>query len=148
MDDAPDTTEMNQQTRPPELAALIKSADDAMARGDARAARDGFTRVTSLAPGLLEPWLGLAACQRALGDLGGALRAVQGALTVDPRCFPALLMKGSLLEAAGDAKPAAIAYGIALKVAPKTERWQSQCGARSRAQRRRMMRISRSWRKA
>ena len=121
MDDAPDTTEMNQQTRPPELAALIKSADDAMARGDARAARDGFTRVTSLAPGLLEPWLGLAACQRALGDLGGALRAVQGALTVDPRCFPALLMKGSLLEAAGDAKPAAIAYGIALKVAPKTE---------------------------
>ncbi len=112
---------MTLQNKLPELSELINSADGAMARGDARSARDGFLRVTGIAPDRLEPWLGLAACQRALGDLGGALQAVQGALTVDPRCFPALLMKGSLLEAAGEARPAAIAYGIALKVAPKSE---------------------------
>lgn len=112
---------MTDQFRPPELTELISSADSAMAMGDARTARDRFLRVTHVAPGLLEPWLGLAACLRVLGDLGAALRAIQGALTVDPRCFPALLMKGSLLEASGQAKPAAIAYGIALKVMPKAD---------------------------
>ncbi len=62
--------------------------------------------------------LNLAAAHRALGDLSGALRTLEGALTLDPRMFMALLMKASVLERLGRTREAGRAYGVALTQAP------------------------------
>jgi aspartyl/asparaginyl beta-hydroxylase (cupin superfamily) len=67
-------------------------------------------------------WLNLAGARRANSDVRGALRAIEGALTEDPRSFPALLMKASLLEKLGQARMAGLGYGIAIGLAPPDER--------------------------
>ncbi len=100
------------------LAALKESADQALRRADPAGARILFEQAVVLAPGRVEVWLGLAASRRALGDHAGALEAVEGALVAEPRSFPALLMKGSLLEAMGQKTQAAILYGIVVRMAP------------------------------
>jgi aspartyl/asparaginyl beta-hydroxylase (cupin superfamily) len=66
----------------------------------------------------LSLWLNLGAACRAQGDIDGALAAVEGALTVAPRSFHALLMKASLLERRGDHRLAGLGYGLALHQAP------------------------------
>jgi hypothetical protein len=99
--------------------SLKVAADRAMMTGNPRVAGELFERAATLAPARVELWIGLAACRRALGDPSGALSAVERCLAADPRCFPALLMKGSLLETLGEAKPAAMTYGNAILVAPE-----------------------------
>jgi aspartyl/asparaginyl beta-hydroxylase (cupin superfamily) len=59
-------------------------------------------------------WLNYAVTLRAMGDGTGALKALEGALRVDPRCFLALLMRASILDQQGDPRQAAQAYGVAL----------------------------------
>jgi aspartyl/asparaginyl beta-hydroxylase (cupin superfamily) len=103
------------------LAAIKAAADQALRSGDFRSARELFQRALVVAPDRVELWMGLAAGQRASGDLRASLAAVEGALALEPRFFPALLMKGSLLESLGMEKPAAIVYGNALKIAPLVE---------------------------
>jgi aspartyl/asparaginyl beta-hydroxylase (cupin superfamily) len=103
------------------IADLKTAADRAMARADPRVARDLFERAVALAPGRLDILIGLAACRRALGEAEASLGAVEAALAVDPRFFPALLMRGSLLESMGRTKQAAKAYGTALLLAPARE---------------------------
>jgi aspartyl/asparaginyl beta-hydroxylase (cupin superfamily) len=66
-------------------------------------------------------WLNLAAARRALGQIDASLGAVEGALRLDPRYFPALLMKASLLERRGDLRSAGVGYGIALTQAPNPD---------------------------
>jgi aspartyl/asparaginyl beta-hydroxylase (cupin superfamily) len=66
-------------------------------------------------------WLNLAGACRALGDVPAAFGAVEGALRAQPRSFPALLMKASLLEREGETVQAAIGYGLALTQAPPPE---------------------------
>jgi aspartyl/asparaginyl beta-hydroxylase (cupin superfamily) len=104
-----------------EFAALKEGADRALRSGDPRRARELFQRLTALAPKRLDLWMGLAACERSLGNLHASLAAADGALAIEPRFFPALLMKGSLLESLGLWKPAAIVYGNALKITPPVE---------------------------
>jgi aspartyl/asparaginyl beta-hydroxylase (cupin superfamily) len=101
--------------------AIKAAADRAMMNGDPRGGAELFERACALAPDWVEPWLGLAACRRALGEREAALGALDRALAADPRCFPALLMRGSLLESLGQAKPAAVTYGDVLKIAPPDE---------------------------
>jgi len=86
--------------------------------GDPRAARELFQRATALAPGRIDLSMGLAACERSLGDPAAALAAVEGALKADPRLFPALLMKGALLEQLGLEARAAAIYGTAIDLSP------------------------------
>jgi aspartate beta-hydroxylase len=100
------------------LNSLKDGADRALRSADPRAARELFQRAVDLAPARVDLWMGLAASQRALGDLAGALAAAEGALAQEPRFFPALLMKASLLEALGEARQAAMVYGVAIKLAP------------------------------
>ncbi|HEY1415891.1 MAG TPA: aspartyl/asparaginyl beta-hydroxylase domain-containing protein [Caulobacteraceae bacterium] len=100
------------------VAALKERADQALRRADLAAARTLFEQAALLAPGRVDLWLGLAASRRALGDHAGALEAVEGALTAEPRSFPGLLMKGSLLEALDQTTQAAILYGIVVRLAP------------------------------
>jgi aspartate beta-hydroxylase len=67
-------------------------------------------------------WLNLAGACRALNDVPAAFAAVEGALRVEPRSFPALLMKASLLEREGEMTQAGIGYGLALTQAPAPEK--------------------------
>jgi aspartyl/asparaginyl beta-hydroxylase (cupin superfamily) len=100
------------------LISLKDRADRALRNADPRTAQELFLLAVDQAPARLDLWMGLAASRRALGDLGGAVLAVEGALAQEPRFFPALLMKGSLLEALGESRAAAAAYGIAAQLAP------------------------------
>lgn len=102
--------------------AMKAAADRAMTAGDLAAARDLFSRAVTLAQGRLDLWLGLAACERARGDHAAALTAVEGALKADPRSYPALLMKASLLERLGAPHGAGAAYGVALTQAPALDK--------------------------
>lgn len=110
-------------------AALKERADQALRRADPAGAKVLFEQAAALTPERADIWLGLAASRRVLGDHGGALEAVEGALTVEPRSFPALLMKGSLLEAMGKKTEAAILYGTVVRLAPPA----SQLGEPTRA---------------
>ena len=98
----------------PNAARLNAEAMQAMAgRRLAEAKRllqEGLALDSSYAP----LWLNLAAIQRAENDLAGALASVEAALKIDPMAFPALLMRGSLLDAQGSQREAARAYSIAL----------------------------------
>ena len=105
-----------------ELFARLKvAADREMASGRPDRARDLFQQALAISSGHIEAWLGLAACARALRDPDAAMSALESALANDPRCFAALLMKGSLLEAQGHWKAAAIVYGDATAVAPSLD---------------------------
>jgi aspartate beta-hydroxylase len=97
-------------------------ADLAVQRGDLPAARAALERAVALDQGSVELWMGLAGCCRALGDIAAAGASIEAALRVEPRSFIALLMKASLLERAGEARAAALAYGVALTQAPPAER--------------------------
>ena len=101
--------------------SLKEAADRAMAGGDPRRARELLVRAVEAEPKELGLWMSLAACERAVGDLLGAVRAVDQALALDPRLFVGLLMRASLLERAGQAKAAAVAYGVALTQTPPAE---------------------------
>jgi len=103
------------------IDAIKAAADRAMAAANPRGAIDHFQRGVALAPERLDLWLGLAACHRALRDPHAALAATEGALAAEPRCFPALLMKGSLLESLGQETHAATVYKTALMLAPAAE---------------------------
>jgi hypothetical protein len=93
-------------------------ADRAAARGDASAARRLLEDVTADAPDRTEPWLKLAAMCRAMRDFDAALAAVGGALRIDPLAFLPLLLKASLLDAAGHSAEAGEHYGFALAQRP------------------------------
>ena len=98
--------------------SLESEADRAAASGNRAGARRLLEQVTSLAPDRVEPWLKLAAMCRADSDLAGALEAVAGALRVEPLGFMPLLLKASLLEAAGRDDEAGETYGHALAQRP------------------------------
>lgn len=106
----------------PNAARLNAEAMQAMAgRRLAEAKRllqEGLALDSSYAP----LWLNLAAIQRAENDLAGALASVEAALKIDPMAFPALLMRGSLLDAQGSQREAARAYSIALTRLPPADR--------------------------
>ena len=105
-------------SRTDDMLALEREADRAAAGGDRPRARRLLEEVTSGAPDRVEPWLKLAAMCRATGDLDAALAAVSGALRVDPLGFLALLLKASLLDAAGRGDEAGETYGHALAQQP------------------------------
>jgi aspartyl/asparaginyl beta-hydroxylase (cupin superfamily) len=93
-------------------------ADQAAVRGDVQAARRLLAQVTEQEPDRVEPWLKLAAMCRAQGQIGAALDAVSGALRVQPLGFVPLLLKASLLEAAGRNEEAGLVSGYALAQRP------------------------------
>ncbi len=106
----------------PNAARLNGEAMQAMAArrlGDARRLLEEGLRLDS---GHMPLWLNLAAIQRVEGDIGGALNSVDEALKLEPMAFPALLMRGSLLEAKGLPREAARAYSVALSQTPPADR--------------------------
>ncbi len=101
-----------------QVAALQDAANRALRAADPQGASELFQRAVAVAPERLDLWMGLAASQRALGAPIAALNAVNGALEREPRFFPALLMKGSLLDAMGRTAEAAKLYGVVIQLAP------------------------------
>ncbi len=109
--------------------ALKAAADRALTFNDAKGARDLFEQAVALSPGRFDLWVGLAAALRGLGDIQAAVGALDHALSVDPRSFPALLMKASLLEQLGAPHQAGAAYGIALTQLPPEGQMPAQMRA-------------------
>ena len=101
-----------------EVTEREAEADRTAARGDAAGARRILEAITAASPERIEPWLKLAAMCRAEGDVAAALTAVSGALRIEPLGFLPLLLKASLLEAAGRTDEAGEAYGHALAQRP------------------------------
>jgi aspartyl/asparaginyl beta-hydroxylase (cupin superfamily) len=109
---------MTIETAGGEVAALQDAANRALRAADPQGASALFQRAVAVAPDRLDLWMGLAASQRGAGDIVAALASVDSALAQEPRSFPALLMKGSLLDALGRAAEAAKIYGVAVQLAP------------------------------
>lgn len=98
--------------------ATLQQASKATAAGDFATAQALLEQVVASDPGQLGAWLNLAAVRRQRGHYVEALDALRGALRVDSRCFPALLMQASLLERLGREAESAHAYAIAIAQAP------------------------------
>ena len=104
-----------------EVTEREAEADRAASRGDAAGARRILEALVAASPDRVDPWLKLAAMCRAEGDLQAALAAVTGALRIEPLGFLPLLLKASLLEAAGRTAEAGEAYGHALAQRPASD---------------------------
>jgi aspartate beta-hydroxylase len=108
---------------------LKAAADRAMMASDPRAARELFDQAVALTPGRFDLWVGLAAACRGAGDTEAAVGALDQALSIEPRSFPALLMKATLLERLGAPHQAGAAYGIALSQLPPADQMPPQMRA-------------------
>ncbi len=113
---------MSGPVAPSQISILERRAAEAMRRRDFSAAASDLQQAAGLAPGRLELWLALAAAHRGGGELPAALTAVDQALRCEPRAFPALLMRASLLERLKGVRAAAPVYGAALLQAPPDNR--------------------------
>ncbi len=85
---------------------------------DFLAASQALRSAAALAPERATLWISLAAARRAAGQLPEALEALDVALKLEPRAFPALLMRGLVLERTQGERAAAPVYGAALLQAP------------------------------
>ena len=84
-----------------DASELELEADRAAASGDLAAARRSLESAVSSGNPSLELWTKLSAIRRALGDMDGALAAIDQALALSPLDFSALLARAMLLERAG-----------------------------------------------
>lgn len=89
----------------------------ALALGDAPAARFLLERAAGIDPAPLV-WVNVALACRELGDPAAERDALEKALQMDPRYFPALLHKARLLERQGKLKAAAYMYQAFLHCLP------------------------------
>ena len=108
---------------------LKAAADRALMANDAKGARELFEQALALTPGRFDLWIGLAAALRGLGEAQASVGALDRALSIDPRSFPALLMKASLLERLGAPHQAGTAYGVALSQLPPIDQMPPQMRA-------------------
>jgi aspartyl/asparaginyl beta-hydroxylase (cupin superfamily) len=102
------------------VAGLEAQADRAAAAGDLAAARHSLEQAVSAGNAPLELWIKLSAVRRALGDVRGAIDAVDRGLALSPLDFSALLARAMLLERSGDPNAAA-AFGKAVAQLPRGE---------------------------
>ena len=101
---------------------LVEAAVRALRQGDAMGALGLLRRGEADAPTDIAIKMQVAVTLRTLGDLDGALKALDAALTLDPYQLLALLSKGWILEKLGRVREAAAIYRNALKIAPPDDR--------------------------
>ena len=106
----------------PQAAADEASSLRALKAGDLATARAIIRGWVTRDPQDLGAWLRLAGVARKAGQIPEAIEALDNALRIDPRCFPALLMMATVRESMGDTKLAAHHYSVAIAQAPPT--WQ------------------------
>jgi aspartyl/asparaginyl beta-hydroxylase (cupin superfamily) len=83
------------------MSALETEADKAAAAGDLAAACRSLEQATAGSGATLDLWMKLSAVRRALGDLRGAIEAIDRGLALSPLDFSALLARAMLLERTG-----------------------------------------------
>jgi tetratricopeptide (TPR) repeat protein len=105
-----------------QAAADEASSLRALKAGDLETARAIIRGWVTRDPQDLGAWLRLAGVARRAGQIPEAIEALDSALRIDPRCFPALLMMATVRESMGDTKLAAHHYSVAIAQAPPT--WQ------------------------
>lgn len=103
--------------------ALYGLGFHAMRAGDLGGAKRLLESVTRSAPKDLLAWITLATVHRELGQAQDELTAIESALSVEPYCLPALLLKGAWLERNARLVEAATVFRNSLKVAPPASRW-------------------------
>src|SRR4051812_7457356 len=91
----------------------------ALVGGDARAARPLLERAAALDARSPLLWVNVALAHRQLADQSAEREALEKALALDPRYFPALLHKARLLETQGKLKAAASMYNAFLACLPR-----------------------------
>ena len=109
----------------PVQAEMLRRASEALTRRDvttALALLDQADTIGATHPAAMSRAMAL----RLLGDLAGALTAMDRALTMQPYDFVALLGKGAVLEQAGRASAAVESYRNAIKIAPSRDRLPAQ----------------------
>jgi aspartyl/asparaginyl beta-hydroxylase (cupin superfamily) len=89
----------------------------ALASGDAGTARALLERAAGIDPAPLL-WVNVALAHRELGDPSAERDALEKALEIDPRYFPALLQKARLFERQGKLKAASYMYHAFLNCLP------------------------------
>jgi aspartyl/asparaginyl beta-hydroxylase (cupin superfamily) len=104
-------------TSTPEEQA-ISEAQNLLRRGEGLPALQRLQEAVAASPKHHDLQLNLAMARRTLGDLEGAIAALDAALAIDPYSFLALLSKGSVLEQMGYHRGAAEVYRNALHIAP------------------------------
>lgn len=106
---------------PPDLRLLAQASLDALRRGDAATARDGFTRIVEAGRPDASIWIGLAMARKALGDSAGTLAAIDSALALDPRNLRARILKADHFAEAGDDRAASAFYAAVVRAAPPAD---------------------------
>jgi aspartyl/asparaginyl beta-hydroxylase (cupin superfamily) len=101
--------------------ALLQQAGEALSRHDPQTALGLIDQADRMGP-THHGFLNRALALRMLGDLPGALAALDDALAIQPYDFTALLGKAAMLEQIGPARAAADVYRNALKIAPPRDR--------------------------
>ncbi|MET0274693.1 MAG: aspartyl/asparaginyl beta-hydroxylase domain-containing protein [Phenylobacterium sp.] len=99
-------------------ADLSASVQDALKRGDPKAALALIVEAERAQPREVALKLQRAMVNRAMGDLGGALAALEEALDIDPYDYVALLSKGAIVERLRGERAATAVYKNALKIVP------------------------------
>ena len=97
---------------------LSREARSALGKGSFQSAITLLKQALDIEPKSLGLWLNLATAYRQAGDGKAALNAVDEALSIEPRDFSALLLKGSLHDRDGDLIEAGRIYGLALLFVP------------------------------
>jgi tetratricopeptide (TPR) repeat protein len=109
-------------TPAPDIGTLVRDAEAALRRRDVIIALELLTRAEAAAPADISVKMLKASALRFVGDLQGALAALDEVLVRDPYHFVALLSKGSLLERLVGARNAAQFYRDILEAAPPEDR--------------------------
>jgi aspartyl/asparaginyl beta-hydroxylase (cupin superfamily) len=97
---------------------LAHEVEQTLRRGDHRGALRLLDVAEAQAPGDIGLKMQRAIALRIAGDLWGALETLNGALSLDPYNFMALLAKGAMVERLSGKIAAADIYRNALKIAP------------------------------
>lgn len=107
------------ETSDEQVAALIQSGTQAMARGDYEAALKHFDEIVSLAPGFAEGWNKRATVHYLMDNLEASLQDIVKTLELEPRHFGALSGRGLVYIQRDDLQNALDAFQDALAVHPQ-----------------------------
>ena len=103
---------------PNHVRTLSALGQRAFRQGEMAAARAAFQRIVDADGTMAQQWIHLAIACRNLHDEMAEERAIQRALTIDPRELVALVLRANLLERQGKVHEASLAYGAVAAVAP------------------------------
>ncbi len=101
-----------------DIRALAASGFAALRKGDAQGARALLEKIAASPQADAATWFGLAVACAQLNDDAAAGNAVDQVLALEPRNLRALVLKGDLLDKAGDARNASSFYQLAVLSAP------------------------------